>query len=97
MIVRIVKLTFKIEHIASFKQLFIKNMNTIRASKGCIYLELLQDENDPTVFFTHSHWDSSLALEAYRNSEFFLKTWEQTKAYFSDKPMAWSLESIHKI
>ena len=43
MIVRIVKLTFKKENIASFEQIFDETKDNIRNFKGCEFLELYQD------------------------------------------------------
>lgn len=91
MLVRIVKLTFKKENITSFEQTFEKNKHLIRNFKGCSFLELYQDRNDPSIFFTYSYWDSDEALEAYRNSDLFKRVWKNTKPLFSDRPEAWSV------
>ncbi len=42
MLVRIVKLTFKKENIASFETIFEKNKKKIRQVEGCTFLELLR-------------------------------------------------------
>ncbi|WP_086478098.1 putative quinol monooxygenase [Arenibacter amylolyticus] len=92
MMVRIVKLTFKSENITSFKSLFEKHRIAMQKVDGCTFLELLQDIEDPRVFFTHSHWKSKAHLEAYRKSEYFGQIWKKTKLLFEEKPEAWSLE-----
>ncbi|MFT7189145.1 MAG: quinol monooxygenase YgiN, partial [Sediminicola sp.] len=56
MFVRIVKLTFKKENIASFEQIFEGSKNRIRKAEGCTFLELLQDKENPHIFFTYSLW-----------------------------------------
>jgi len=91
MLVRIVKLTFKKENIASFETIFKNNKQKIRQADGCTFLELLQSEEDKNIFFTYSHWNSATDLENYKNSEFFKSVWQKTKLLFEAKPEAWSL------
>ena len=77
---------------------FLHNFDTvkqqIRNAPGNRFLELYRDKNDPSVFFTYSHWDSPDALEAYRNSELFREVWAFTKKLFNQKPEAWSVETL---
>nr|WP_298998366.1 antibiotic biosynthesis monooxygenase [uncultured Allomuricauda sp.] len=94
MLIRIVKLTFKPENIASFESIFESSKHTILGFSGCTFLELYQDIKCPNVFFTYSHWEDELYLEAYRNSNFFKDVWQNTKALFSDKPEAWSVNKL---
>ncbi|NKI32030.1 putative quinol monooxygenase [Croceivirga thetidis] len=91
MLVRIVKLVFKPENISSFENIFEESKDQIRNFAGCQHLELFQDKNDKTTFFTYSFWETENALENYRNSEFFRKTWSKTKVLFAAKPEAWSV------
>ena len=91
MLVRIVKLTFKKENIASFEAIFEENKIKIRQAEGCTFLELLQSKEAENVFFTYSYWNSTTDLENYRNSKFFKSVWNSTKLLFEDKPEAWSL------
>ncbi|SMG19438.1 putative quinol monooxygenase [Arenibacter troitsensis] len=91
MLVRIVKLTFKRENIASFEAIFENNKKKIRQADGCTFLELWQSEEEKNIFFTYSHWNSATDLENYKNSEFFKNVWQKTKQLFEDKPEAWSL------
>ena len=97
MIVRIVKLTFEKENIASFERIFEDTKDTIRKTEGCSLLELYQDVTNPTVFFTFSHWESEKHLEAYRTSLFFKNVWGKTKVLFDQKPEAWSVQKIHTL
>ena len=92
MFVRIVKLTIGEENISSFENIFEQQKRTIRNFEGCTYLELYQDRKDPRIFFTYSYWDSEADLEAYRQSDFFRNVWSKTRALFTAKPEAWSLD-----
>ena len=91
MLTRIVKMTFEPENIPSFERLFKASEKGIRGFPGCLKVNLLQDTQNPSVFFTYSQWESEAALEAYRQSDFFLSVWGQTRSLFSERPMAWSL------
>ncbi|PHR90780.1 MAG: antibiotic biosynthesis monooxygenase [Leeuwenhoekiella sp.] len=94
MIIRIVKLTLRTEEVETFIELFAAAKQTIRSTEGCEHLELLRDTSNPNIFFTHSHWQNTEALDNYRNSDFFRKTWSETKALFQEKAAAWSLEKF---
>ena len=93
MIIRIVKMTFKQEEVSSFVNVFYRNCEKIKSFKGCSAVKLLKDVNSDDVYFTYSHWNSEADLNNYRNSEFFKSVWIKTKALFSEKPEAWSLET----
>ena len=95
MLVRIVKLTFKTEHIHEFEGIFEASNELISNFEGCVSVDLLQDIANPNVFFTYSHWQSEDHLNAYRNSKVFKTIWGKTKILFSDKPEAWSLQKRH--
>lgn len=92
MIKRIVKLTFQAAAIEAFEKIFEESKNKIKAREGCHHVELLQVREMPNVFFTFSIWENEEALDAYRHSELFVHTWAKTKALFSDKPAAWTVE-----
>lgn len=94
MIKRIVKMSFKPEHINDFKAIFETNWKFIKGFEGCSHVELLQDKDNPSVFFTYSIWDHPSSLEKYRQSELFGRVWGSTKILFNDKPQAWSVEQI---
>lgn len=97
MIIRIVKMTFKEDEVASFQLLFEERKLLIRNFEGCTHLELWQDKTHPQIFFTYSWWDSEEHLNAYRRSHFFDDTWSLTKKKFAGKPEAWTVEAIHSI
>lgn len=97
MIVRLVKLSFRENEIDNFLSNFEIIKNSIRNFNGCLYLELLRDEQDPSIFFTHSHWESNEALQSYRHSDFFKNIWAETKSKFDKKPEAWSTNSLEKL
>ncbi len=97
MFVRIVKLTFKKENIASFEEIFEQSKQAIRAFDGCLFLELYQDRHHPAIFFTYSYWEEEEDLEHYRQSDFFKTVWAQTKSLFEAKPEAWSVDKIETL
>lgn len=94
MIKRIVQMKFEPQYVDAFQQFFEERSITIKQFEGCRFLELWQDVNDPSVFFTHSIWDSEHHLNQYRFSEFFKDTWTKTKAMFAQKAQAWSVQII---
>ncbi len=94
MIKRFVKMTFKPEHIQEFKMIFNSNKELIAAVEGCSHVELLQDDNNPCVFFTYSLWQNIDFIEQYRHSDLFKGVWSKTKVLFDDKPEAWSLKGL---
>jgi quinol monooxygenase YgiN len=94
MIHRVVKLSFDPQKVEAFLQLFDQTKSAIGGFEGCKGVKLLQDKNAPHVYFTYSLWESETALEQYRQSELFQRTWTQTKQWFSAKPEAWSLDEI---
>lgn len=87
-------MSFKPEEIENFKTIFKTNWQYIKGFKGCSHVELLQDENNPSVFFTYSLWQSETHLNNYRNSELFEKVWSATKVLFNDKPQAWTVKQL---
>lgn len=96
MIKRVVKLSFRPDACDEFRELFEATKFQIRAFNGCLHLELLQDVQQPNVFFTLSYWTDKDALDHYRHSPLFEKTWASTKALFNDKPQAWSMAVVSK-
>lgn len=98
MMVRLVKMTFKKEKVEDFKNLFEDRKSKIRNFKGCQHLELLQGKhNQSNVFYTYSYWNDEQSLDNYRYSDLFKETWKLTKAMFSDKPEAISLDKLHEL
>lgn len=95
MILRIVKLTFKTEHIVEFKSIFDVNESKIAGFPGCHSVSLLNDQNNPNIFFTYSHWDNEESLEKYRKSDLFNEVWNTIKKFFDDKPQAWSCKKLN--
>ncbi len=94
MLLRIVKMTFRHEEIANFIELFKARKHQIRATAGCLHVELLQDQLHQNIFFTWSHWANAEALENYRNSAFFAETWQLTKYFFAVSAEAWSVSKV---
>ncbi|MBW2961080.1 putative quinol monooxygenase [Mesonia aestuariivivens] len=94
MLVRIVKMTFKQEEIENFKLLFDKKKHLIRGVEGCQFLELYQDQENKTIFFTYSYWENDKALQNYRHSNLFKEIWAATKIKFNARPEAWSVNKL---
>jgi (4S)-4-hydroxy-5-phosphonooxypentane-2,3-dione isomerase len=93
MLIRIVKLTIHPDKIKEFTSIYEAHMEEIKNRKGCKKLELLQEkERYSNVVMTYSYWQSEEDLEAYRDSELFLKVWKTVKPLFCAKPEAWSME-----
>ena len=92
MIKRIVRLTFEADKVQEFMAVFEQSRLNIRRFPGCNHLEVWREKANPNVFFTYSFWESEAALDHYRHSELFQRTWSQTKKLFADKPMAWTVE-----
>jgi hypothetical protein len=95
MIVRIVKLTFRAEEVNTFKEVLNDSKENIRAFPGVLQLQMLQSADNPCVFFTYSHWKNAEALEDYRHSDLFKRTWAKTKPLFAEKAEAWSTDQLH--
>ncbi|HRP90958.1 MAG TPA: antibiotic biosynthesis monooxygenase [Edaphocola sp.] len=93
---RVVKMIFQNEQIETFKSLFEERKTKIRGQQGCTHLELWQDNDNPQIFFTYSHWNHLEDLERYRKSDFFKDTWTQTKILFAAKAEAWSVNTVSR-
>ncbi len=94
MFVRIVKMSFQEDKIPLFLENFHSVKNDIRNFPGNNFLELYQDKNNPVIFFTYSIWNEEADLDNYRNSDLFKDVWAYTKAFFNDKPQAWSVDKL---
>ena len=90
-------MTFQPDKVSQFLALFEERKEQIRHFPGCSYLQLLRERPDGNIFFTYSIWEDDNALEAYRHSPLFKDTWKHTKALFSARAEAWSLDTIHQI
>ena len=92
MLVRIVRMTFKRQHMDDFLKLFQHISPNIRSFKGCNHLELLRDYNQENIFVTYSYWDNEEALNEYRSSLLFKESWAATKLLFEEKPQVFSFK-----
>ena len=97
MIRRIVKMTFRPEEVDAFLIDFDKIKNKIRKQDGCLHLELWREVAGSSVLFTYSYWEDEGALNAYRSSDLFKSVWKKTKARFSERAQAWSVEVVAEI
>ncbi|MCP1995501.1 putative quinol monooxygenase [Flavobacterium sp. HSC-61S13] len=94
MFVRIVKMSFHEEKIPVFLAHFDTVKEVVRHYPGNQFLELYQDKENPSIFFTYSYWGQESDLEDYRKSETFREIWSFVKTLFNDKPQAWSVDKI---
>ena len=83
--------------VADFLKVFEQVKEKIRNFEGCEFLELYQDKQDSSIFFTYSYWTSEAALNGYRHSDLFEGTWKDTKKLFNRKPEAWSVDKLHSL
>ena len=90
-------MTFQEDKVGDFLEIFEATKSKIRGFQGCLHLELLKDINQSNIFFTYSHWQDESCLDDYRNSDTFRNVWSQTKALFSDKPLAFSLKKFIEV
>ena len=88
-------MTFRSEAVQTFiTEVFEQSKTRIRAFEGCRHMELVRHKTSPNLLFTLSIWDNEAALEKYRASALFADTWAKTKALFSEKAEAWTVEVI---
>jgi len=92
--IRVVKLSFKEQHIDEFKQFFESRKERIRNAEGCTHLELWQDNSSPGIFYTYSLWEEVQYLEQYRTSALFHDTWSIVRQWFGEKPEAFSTTKL---
>jgi quinol monooxygenase YgiN len=97
MFTRIVKMEFEKENIPLFLSNFEEVKEKIRNFPGCTFLELYNDKNNETIFFTYSRWKDETDLENYRNSTLFKEVWSVTKPMFKEKAEAWSVDTLHSL
>ena len=97
MLVRIVRMTFQTDKLPDFQAIFDHSKQHIRQFPGNHHLELLRDPDQPNVRMTYSLWESADALEAYRQSELFRRTWAATKALFAEQAVAFSGEKLEEV
>lgn len=91
---RIVKMTFKEEHCSDFENYFSEIKEQVGGQPGCSGVNLLKDKSGSGIYFTYSIWDNEDSLNAYRHTPLFGQVWPKVKAWFADKPQAWSTEII---
>ena len=98
MIKRIVIMEVQPGREAVFFETFEQVKKEIRAQPGCQGLEVLQGRrHDHVTLCTISLWSNESALENYRSSELFKKTWSTVKPLFAHKAQAWTLTPIESI
>lgn len=97
MLIRSVRMTFKLEKVEEFIDLFQRTKKKIRNFPGCTHLELHADYTQKNIFATYSIWENEEALNSYRESELFKDVWSKTKILFEKQPVAFSSRLIEKV
>jgi len=87
-------MSFHEDKIDDFLANFHEVKDKIRNFEGNNFLELYQDKNNKSVFFTYSIWQNEEDLENYRHSDLFKEVWSYTKQLFNAKPEAWSVDKL---
>ena len=90
-------MSFESDRIDEFLSIFAESSPKIRARPGCHHLELWRSQEPGNVLFTFSLWEGPNDLEAYRQSELFRTTWAKTKALFSERAEAWSVDVLERL
>ena len=93
-LVRLVRMTLHPDSVETFLRQFDEAAPHIRATPGCLHLELWRDARFPNVVTTYSHWRDAEALDAYRHGELFRATWAKTKPLFAAAPVATSHHAL---
>ncbi|MCS3757558.1 putative quinol monooxygenase [Salinibacter ruber] len=88
MLVRIVRMTFAPDKVDQFLAHFDEAAPHIRSVPGCRHLELWQGAEAPTVCTTYSQWKRAEALDEYRDSDLFRRTWSTVRPLFAERPRA---------
>ncbi|MFN5981943.1 MAG: putative quinol monooxygenase [Fluviicola sp.] len=96
MITRIVKLTFEEDKISDFIAFFDTIKHQVSGFENCFGMRLLQDKHKPHIVFTYSLWKDEDALNFYRDSELFQKTWSTIKPWFASKAEAWTVDQYYE-
>lgn len=97
MLIRVVRMYFKEEHVQDFLKIFEESKDRIRNFDGCLKLELLQDYNQKHILTTYSYWRDIKALDNYRHSAMYMQNWAQMKKYFTTRPTAFSCIKLDEI
>ena len=97
MLIRIVRMYFKEEHVKDFLQIFEGSKERMKNFDGCYKVELLQDLNQRNILTTYSYWRDKKAMDNYRHSAFFMENWAQMKKFFSQKPDAISCVKLDEV
>jgi len=82
---------FQPAHVDDFLAHFSAVRGLIRNYPGVQHLELRRDASHSNVYYTYSIWNGVNDLESYRQSDLFKQAWAQAKAWFAEKPQAFSL------
>lgn len=94
MLIRIVIMTIEDDRCDDFEAAFSSVRQHISDFEGCIQLRMLRGTDEPSVYTTLSTWTGKDALERYRQSDLFKKTWATVKPMFAARAVAYSYEEL---
>lgn len=94
MLIRLVRMQFRPQDVATFLALYEHVEPIIAAQPGCRSVQLVRQIDDPAAFATWSVWDDQIALDAYRRSDFFRGFWPEVRALFRAPAEAVSFEQV---
>ncbi|MFW5955200.1 MAG: putative quinol monooxygenase [Rhodothermales bacterium] len=97
MLIRLVRMTIAPDRRTDFLALFDSVSPSIRSHIGCHHLELWQDVRYPNVLTTYSLWENEDALNAYRNSDVFIDSWQQARRMFAAEPETMSFSRCRSV
>lgn len=83
-------MTFHPDKVGDFLALFDATSPRIRAFPGCRRVDLWVDVRYTNILTTHSIWSDEAALDAYRASDLFKTTWQETRRWFAAPAVAHS-------
>ncbi len=87
-LIRIVRMTLKPECVSDFLRVLEEVAPKVRATPGCLHLELWKDRRYPNIMTTYSRWESAEALNAYRAGDLFAENWSVAREMFAAPPFA---------
>lgn len=77
-----------------FESVFSGARSKIASFNGCQELRMLKAIDSTGVYTTVSTWTNQDALEQYRQSDLFKKTWSTVKPMFTARAVAYSYNEL---
>lgn len=81
----IIKIYVKEEHIEEFKKISFYNSENSRKEPGCLRFDVLQSEEDPSLFFLYEIYRGDEDIEYHRTTGHY-QQWRDTVADMMKQP-----------